>query len=987
MINHPLIEDIILGIPDFWEVVKEVDLSLEDPRFYPKIYSALCKTHKPGANEEYEELSRQLDVSLLQESCSVRNLLKTRALASALINEEGELNTAFLQSTIEDLKAHLYPLGPNRQHDTKRQEHILAVLLHLQNDYKLAKQLRMISKPHMHKIADQVIRDTLQLPSKTSVTDVDTRRAVLAAWLCYLRQNVGSCFATAPAILVHREQPELFLRDMQELLSTGQLKRTFGGIEYAVPLSYTWGAGDLRRGFVFSKSGYVEDTPIWRSPSLIAALEAVGVIQNDRSFSEKQKMCKELISSILKKRDGEREYFFESVEMLLRQLILDHLELTEKDIEEYQLRPQGMMVGSALLRLPTESKGGGKGQRCQAFLQHFEEAKNVFKGFSDNALLKTWEFTLASFAETKAQFTRWNLYSSLGMAADDQGGIGPRLFEILQRKLTECNAKAQQYQEEYEVLYQQLQFLQRRSRNIDSERDAQWVRLEYQTKSSEFYTLEALRDEWNGKARRYSHLYDGVIDLYYRLFPKYFQEIYDADIHEVVPGPFDDSPAGFRLLYKYGRSNTSQWTLIHNHIEFIDALANFFTATENELAHSPELHGLENDLGEIVTSIVSHVRSNVFLESAFHRMARAHNAPLIKNPLEHLDKIQKKPWVYTSGGSINTLVSCYFRLEEKPQEVSRWVENPIELLVFLIDSIKKIPEKVAEDFTNDPEKSLLIHSPTHAFLLKPGYGMFKEGWKNPHFTYTWARDQVVRPMEKFVNEIFLDEDRMRFVIDDLVEKIPHENRRYFKETFYGLGGSMQVVDFRNHIVDAIELTPGLSQGKRGCIAPEEIDATLFSLLPLFPSYKLKERVQLIVEKLPGITADMKKSMFEIVEEFSGKLGGPKTVSAKGLQDAIKALIALLSPALFTQYDYHRLVCRAAQEEGFAMPCPFIFADTNWVKEYFAFLVNPGTGKLELWRTDYLGSEGAPMKDWEKWLNGSRKEPDWGVFNRPHEYRF
>jgi hypothetical protein len=68
-----------------------------------------------------------------------------------------------------------------------------------------------------------------------------------------------------------------------------------------------------------------------------------------------------------------------------------------------------------------------------------------------------------------------------------------------------------------------------------------------------------------------------------------------------------------------------------------------------------------------------------------------------------------------------------------------------------------------------------------------------------------------------------------------------------------------------------------------------------------------------------------------------------------------------------------------------MPAPFIFADTNWVKDYFAFVVNPGNGRFELWRMDYIGSRGAPMSDWEKWLNGSRKEPDWGVYNNPYEY--
>ena len=117
----------------------------------------------------------------------------------------------------------------------------------MRDDKEAVQLLRKIGKPYANKNADQIIRDTLDLPTTTAVTDAHARRAVLSAWLCYLRQNVGSCFATAPAILIHSEQPYAFLQDIDILLTTGRLKRTFGGIEYSAPLSASWGAGDLRR--------------------------------------------------------------------------------------------------------------------------------------------------------------------------------------------------------------------------------------------------------------------------------------------------------------------------------------------------------------------------------------------------------------------------------------------------------------------------------------------------------------------------------------------------------------------------------------------------------------------------------------------------------------------------------------------------------------------------------------------------------------------
>ena len=80
---------------------------------------------------------------------------------------------------------------------------------------------------------------------------------------------------------------------------------------------------------------------------------------------------------------------------------------------------------------------------------------------------------------------------------------------------------------------------------------------------------------------------------------------------------------------------------------------------------------------------------------------------------------------------MSTLVSAYFRREEKPTEVARWVENETELLAFCIDTIKQLPQETSNLYLKNRDRSMLIHSPTHAFLLKPGY--FSEAWTNDMF--------------------------------------------------------------------------------------------------------------------------------------------------------------------------------------------------------------------------------------------------------------
>ena len=123
-----------------------------------------------------------------------------------------------------------------------------------------------------------------------------------------------------------------------------------------------------------------------------------------------------------------------------------------------------------------------------------------------------------------------------------------------------------------------------------------------------------------------------------------------------------------------------------------------------------------------------------------------------------------------------------------------------------------------------------------------------------------------------------------------------------------------------------------------------------------------------------------------LEKASGKYGTQRLMSARALQNIVKGMLSLVWGKTFVPRDLPLAIAQIAQSEQFAMPRPLIFADTNWVKDYFAFLINPGTGKLDLWRVDYTGSIGSPMADWAQWLNGSKRSPDWGVYIKPHEYR-
>lgn len=931
--------------------------------------------------EEFDELSKRLDLAEIQASTSVRNVLTARRLSIYLIDDKGEVEESNLSLAIAVLEKNLFSLGPRRAMDAPKRRHILKILKLLRDDKQYRVLLKKIDRPYQNAGAEQLIRDTLQLPPHSPVNDAMARRAALSAALCTLRQSVGSCFATAPCIMIHEEQPRQFLIDLAELLGTGRLKRTFGGEEFSAPLSGSWGAGDLKRQISLANPLEASVPEIWHSPGLINALESVGILDKKLSLKERRAHLKAACETLLE--PGDRQKM--SVENLLQRLLLKELDLTEKDLEEYLSRPTAMIHSGLMMHVSSSSgRGKGVGQRCKKFLEDLEIAKSAFKALSDNALLKSWEFTIATFTETKAKFSSWNLYASLGFNAKDPHGLGQVLWNALHSKLEEENRKIEEYQEKYEQTYSQVRYMEGRFKRSRDDREARWLRAELQMTLQEFNNWEELRNKAKFKAESFANLYDVLVHEYMQLFPKYFQEVYDADMRHVEAGLYDDSPAGFQLLYKHGRAATSAWTPVGSVQEFVDALVSFFSTTEHEIVHNPVMTGFEDDLVQIISAFITHVKTEEFLESAFYRMARAHGTFCPEKPLENLDKIEKKPWAYTSGGSLETLLQCYFKLNQPPTHVERWIESPIELLVFLIDTMKEAPEKVRQAYLADEQRAMLMTSPTHAFLFKPGKEPLCEGWEKQEFTYTWCRDALVEPMAGFVRRISLDSEMIELALKKLKLLAPSMFRERFEALFLNHPKRASAAEFRDYFLKTLREDSALKAVSGFYWSADKVDALLYEMLPFSREYQVRERIALVLGAL-GLEEGMKQRAQEASEEILKRCDAFAALGADSLRALIQTAVLIAQGTTFTAKNIPFEIHKIMQASGFSMPSPIIFADTNWVDYRFGFVVSPGTEELELWRLEETGSRGYPMSMWKMWLDGTRKSPQWEVYAKPFEY--
>ncbi len=977
------------------KVIQWIKVPLNQPQFLSRAHSLMARWRKKRVEpdsveafcaEEYEEMSRAMDATKIQDSCSARTLFRARWISYYLINDEGQLQKENLTHLLEELKRHRYFIGPHYSEDAPRQEHLIAVVEQLIQGGAAVQILQRISRPYANPHADQLIRLTLELPEGEWITDAHARRAVLSAWLCYLRQNVGSCFATAPAILIQSEQPTALLKDLQQLMESGRLKRTFGGVEYMVPMSASWGSGDLKRFFSLPRQIDESTIPIWNSPGLLRACIAAKLFDEALPEEEQPTELRRQLRQLLYKKEAVQAYVVTSTEDLIGALLRQKLGVTEEDLQEHRLRQRGGPMN--VMAVGVSTLNHEKAQACNSFFDRFPLACQAFKSLTDHPLLRVWEFTLASFSEIKNDFSTWNLYSSLGMSPSEPGGIGAAFVKETQGMLDRYNAEVREHEESLDYLMPLIRHMETRIRNMNQQ-EAQWTRAELQSRVNEYDTIVKLRDAAARRARLFAQLGNFLTQLYINLFPRYFQEIYDADMRDVTAGPYDDSPAGFRLYYKHGRSLAAQWTAIDSPQEYVEALASFFTATENEVLSHPDLENerVQPELTQIITTVIRHIRSEEFLESAFTRMAKAHRVMPVKNPLANLDKVEKKPWVYTSGGNMKTLVTTYYSRAEPMTEASRWIESPLELLVWLVDLVKLMPNDQQKIYLHHPRAEILMQSPTHAFLFKPSLSpIFQASLDEQQHPFTWMRDVYVVPRQNFLDLIFLDESAMNFLTERLLGVLPESFRYLTTRQFSQMYGTMSPPEFREALLEMI--TKGVKAGYRpsGNLTPDWIDSQLYEMLPLQTVDRVRSRLEELFAAVPEISESQRSEALQLFDAFENPFRDAVYVTAKELLDMARGLLCLTLTTTSTPFDLPLSLAKAAQELGFVMPVPLFFADTNWVREFFAMVVNPGTGQLELWRVDYKGTHGAPMADWNQWLNGSRRDVPWIVFTEPRQYK-
>lgn len=701
-------------------------------------------------------ISFHMDQSPVQDSFRYRAKYLGLKFANLLIDEKGELKREVLDELNRLLNEGSFILGPGREGDALIFGHIKRCLRELAEHREVGIAIRRFSPPLCHKKADEVIRETLWPEPIRAVQTVHVRKAVIAAWLTFLRQTTGSCFATAPAILIQQNNPIQFFKDMYDLLSTGQLKRTMGGKEYSVPLSLSSGMGDLQ------KIGGV-------SPGVSVALDSVGI-----------KMVPEKV----------RGLGSQTVEMMLRMLTMEHAGLTEEDIQDEEHLSQIQMTlllakqTAVYYQKPTE-----RGQKVAEWKKNFARACTTFKTFTECALLRTWEYSIASFSDVKTEFARWNLYIGLGLHPDQKEGIGEFLYGLVNQHLQRCNAEIERVSKEYEQIVIAMDGLDGMMRSSVSDVRRNQLKSEWTFHSLSLNTLVEMRNQLIAKGESLVGFFSFLIEQYDQKLQESFQELFDPGLIGEEAHLYDDSFAGFRLVYKHGRLDASQWTPIYSGEQYVDSLRDFFSNVENEIVSPPHI-GKEM-ISEITTGLMQFVQQPEFLSSAIKRSK---------------EKGRKSPWDYISGGTLQTLLMAYCSRDRGFKESALIPHSEEELIHFLSNRKNGGP--------------LLMHSPTHAFIFYP---------------------DLLSTQTANKKNVQWNEAMQEHIAHRVSERLPSEEKALFLHLFRQKNPAETRIQFRTHLIDSL----GAHIKQKEAI----VDSVLYESFPLLSLPQAKEALQQILRSL------------------------------------------------------------------------------------------------------------------------------------------
>lgn len=927
---------------------------------------------QPTQSQSLEALFCQEDSSFLdfatthlQSPLEAHLIQLTRKLAAYLLSDQGEIELNRVVSCIKHFSKCTYPLGPDRYEATPAREHILKMLITIQESNTLRDSINHLflpSYPSVH----TMIRETLGLDSTISLQPYHVKQAVLSALFSHLRQDVGSCFASALAIVIQQEYPERLIKDLTELLSTGKLSRTIAEQTVFAHMNLFPCIGELFKPIHILDLYPKPIQCLAKAPGLQKAFLATNILSPENVESQiQQLLSQEPLLQKLKQTSG-----IITVHDILQISLLHHFKLSEQEVL-YVLLHDGLHKNNLAQHLQQSPKK----QTIYQYIEAYEQACRGFTSTTQNRLLKCWEYTLATLAEANLSTTTQHLMVALGMDANEDASLAALLQDYFQNTITSLKELLLKCEQTYNSAKAQLDYIERRISQPINDQESKILSLDHIRFRQE---VNQALNEWNllqNKINKLGSCSAFLLSFYTKTLSQYFKSCYDPLIQEFTY-TYTDAPSGFRILYTHGRSHPHTWEPLYSINEFIQALTDFFSSTERDLLEKHPAAGIEEEISHCIQHLIAFLHTPRFQIASINRILKKHNQPENPNILNHLETIFYTPWVYISGGTVSSLISNYFENQQPITQINKTAENAHELAAFFSDALKDLPVGIQQYL--EKNHNLIVSSPTHTFSIMANDPLFKDAWSNDWYSYTWLRDIWVKKQRLFIQSIVYSQAEIRQFIETFCSQ-QHMNSDILSACLdFCSDYSLTIPEFYEKMNRFFkQLFPNNTELL--ALLDRRLSAQFVHVTPYLSEQQLPQAIAEVSQYL-GISSRITFEKFkDLIEQFVPKFS---LLSSDDFRHIYMGLLMKSYQHIYTEEDLYVRLTSAMRHHQLTYPAPLLFGDTNWAHTYFGFILHPGTEEIDLWQFNYAGLKGRPINKKSRVFTLTTP---WQLFSNPIDY--
>lgn len=881
-------------------------------------------------------------------------------LAQVLVLDSGSINFGIIERA-----ADFYI--PEKFKKTVAIDNLYLVLKELATNSTLWEIIANSKPPQSKEIpTDAAMRAFFGLDADQQISRRHAQVFVLSGLLGHVRQgNVGTCFATACLIKCLYAYPQFFAKDLSELTEKGSISRVlfsenrvFPMIErvsneYLDTLIRADSHGKIRAvNFYSKKRDSTEKSP---HPSKNAFLyEAPGIIAVCQAMRLRD--AKEAVMAVIPKL---KESF--SVNELIQQLA--QYAYNQQESNPYWLRSQTKLSMEQLV---------SKGQ----FAFGIQTNHPLHRGYDQVAS------SLVDIFGAQYYMPSW-VYLTLENVLEKNAQHFPRSF-----------------QKKYKLLIKEM-FLPMISR----------MRYRY---NPNFDTHKVLFDDGNHGVHDSNWYGYQLCDTGLPNDFAYSQNLY-KDYH---------SARSFHTLERFdGYAPPQEWRSIETAEKFRDFL--------KEVAEATFSHLIQDIPSKVEREEWENVLEKMLQELAAPALIKKMICKILGPESDQKKKFEKNefgldttPWQFSWGGDFNEVLKTFFGFDDSPSKLKPYNGTPKEVLAKCINYIKGKPESFKEEYV-DAASQIIVTSPVHAFLLRPFEPTFKDAWTSSLNTNEYISQNVEGPGLEVAHSRISHRQRLELIAfvaenkwtsrylekeDWVRQQITEESKRIFDEKIATSPGifEMTVDEFEEKIAEIVVESRAADPniGKRNL--PWEKSFKLFfhklvkKLVPSEEERKKQISVEAAAKMLDyarnrkdiialseGASKHFERLMEKVphgltVKEFrSAAVNAAYDARCNDLHGSDPAWKEKFS-SFFDDKLFSVLPTKDKQK---LIASGIVTHDTNWHSGVhdllFIFLVNPGTGKIEM-ATFNQDEQKVNFMAQSHWF--PRKEKRHGYWEFPDNYR-